>query len=236
MSTEEPTKMLLKALANLQESSDYSDMIVTCGTDIYKVHKAIVCAQSEFFRLACRTRSDAKGDFKEGKTGIVEIPRSHKVDNADADWDMDAEDPKSVKLMIHYLYHMDYLEVETAKIKAEPASTVVLKDHNLSDGILVNHARMYAMGDKYGIPGLKALAKMKFEEATKYTYAGLVKAIRIVYTSTVDSDVGLRQIIVTKLHSTGVTSSLGKPGIDQNIKELSELAYALLRKQVGLST
>ncbi|KAI5265298.1 hypothetical protein E4T47_08572 [Aureobasidium subglaciale] len=232
MSTQAPTKMLLKATAALLESSEYSDLTINCGSDVYKVHKAIVCGQSEFFRLACRTRIDAKGDFKEGKTGTVDIPRSAAPDT---EWDVDAEDPKCVKLMIHYLYHMDYLEVETAKIKAEPTATMLLKDCNLKDVILIQHAKMYAMGDKYDIPGLKTLAQAKFEDIIKYTCAGLVTAMTIVYTSTVDMDKGLRQMIVNKLHATNTATSLSFPEINQNVKDLFELSYALLRKQLGLA-
>ncbi|KAG9573132.1 hypothetical protein KCU77_g15310, partial [Aureobasidium melanogenum] len=236
MSSQEPIKMLLKATADLQESGDYSDLTITCGTDVYKVHKAIICSQSEFFRLACRTRVDPKGDFKEGKTGVVDIPRSIASNTSDFEWDADAEDPRCVKLMVHYLYHLDYLEVETAKIKAEPAATTPSKDYTLDDGILIDHARMYAMGDKYGISGRKALVKSKFEDILKYTCAGLVKAMRIAYISTVESDKGLRQLIVYKLHAYNVTISLGRLEIDQNVKDLPELGCALLRKQLGLAT
>lgn len=95
---------------------------------------------------------------------------------------------------------MDYLEVETAKVKADPSPSVS-KDYMVSDSILIYHAMMYAMGDKYGIHGLKALAREKFQEAWKFTAAGLVKAIKIVYASTMESDRGLREIIINNLHS-----------------------------------
>ena len=137
--------------------------------------------------------------------------------------------------MVHFFYHMDYLEVETAKIKAEPAATTPFKDYTLDDGILIDHARIYVMGDKYGIPGLKALAKSKFEDILKFTCAGLVKAMRIAYVSTVDEDKGLRQLIVNKLHAYNIATSLGKPEIDENVKDLPELGYALLRKQLNLA-
>ncbi|KAG9674738.1 hypothetical protein KCU99_g4228, partial [Aureobasidium melanogenum] len=238
MSSQEPIKMLLKATADLQESSDYSDLTITCGTDVYRVHKAIVCSQSEFFRLACRTGVDPKGDFKEGKTGVVDIPARNTKDGLEeVDWDMDAEDPKAVKLMIHYLYHLDYLEVETAKVKADP-SPGVSKDYTANDGILIYHAMMYAMGDKYGIYGLKALAREKFQEAWKFTAAGLVKAIKIAYASTMESDIGLCEIIINNLHSNvrnGLTTWMQMTEIDQCVKELPDLSYALLRKQLGLS-
>jgi hypothetical protein len=38
--------------SSLLVSGNYSDLVVTCGADIYNVHKAIVCSQSTFFRNA----------------------------------------------------------------------------------------------------------------------------------------------------------------------------------------
>lgn len=41
----------------LRVSADYSDFQVTCGDDVYKTHKNIVCSRSEFFRNAERFRT-----------------------------------------------------------------------------------------------------------------------------------------------------------------------------------
>ena len=37
---------------SLSLSGEYSDLIIACGPDTYKVHKAIVCSQSSFFSKA----------------------------------------------------------------------------------------------------------------------------------------------------------------------------------------
>jgi len=39
---------------SLLTSGDYSDFVITCGSDKYHVHKAIVCSQSDFFKKAER--------------------------------------------------------------------------------------------------------------------------------------------------------------------------------------
>ena len=39
---------------SLLSSGDYSDLVITCGTDIYNVHKAVVFSQSGFFQGAER--------------------------------------------------------------------------------------------------------------------------------------------------------------------------------------
>lgn len=58
------------------------------------------------------------------------------------------------------------------------------------------HAQMYAMGDKYLICGLKKLAKSHFIKTAKnLSDLQLAAVIREVYTSTVDQDRGLRNLV-----------------------------------------
>jgi hypothetical protein len=39
---------------SLLKSGAYSDLIVTCGSDTYKVHKAVVCEKADFFARALK--------------------------------------------------------------------------------------------------------------------------------------------------------------------------------------
>jgi hypothetical protein len=48
---------------SLLASGDYSDLIITCGTDTYKVHKSVVCSQSGFFKRAERFSVGKVGGF-----------------------------------------------------------------------------------------------------------------------------------------------------------------------------
>jgi hypothetical protein len=197
-----------------------------------------VCSLSKFFHLACRKRSDTGGNFKEAQSGIIDLPRrkieTNSTESEDFKWDADAEDPRCVKLMIHYFYHLDYLEDETAKLKKQKrANEDFEKAHILNTGILIDHANMYAMGDKYGIPGLKALAQKKYAEAYLYTSAGLANSITIAYTGTVDSDMGLRNVTIN-IMSGNLTTLMSKPKIDQAVKDLPLLSHALLRKSLVL--
>ncbi|KAM0234351.1 hypothetical protein ACHAP5_010117 [Fusarium lateritium] len=41
-----------QSLAKLLDTGDYSDLTIICGKDRYKVHKAIVCPRSSFFKAA----------------------------------------------------------------------------------------------------------------------------------------------------------------------------------------
>jgi hypothetical protein len=197
-----------------------------------------VCSQSEFFRLACHKHTDSGGNFKEAQSGVVDLP-SRKVNTNGAksenfNWDLDAEDPKCVKLMIHYFYHLDYVEVETAKLKEKKRSEENFDEtHVLNEGLLIDHAKMYAMGDKYGVPGLKDLALRKYQEAYEHTSAGFANSMIVIYTSTIDNDAGLRNAII-KILKNDITNLMKKPKISQNVKELPLLSHALLRKQLGL--
>jgi hypothetical protein len=39
---------------SLRASEKYSDFVITCGGDTYRVHKAVVCGRSGFFERAER--------------------------------------------------------------------------------------------------------------------------------------------------------------------------------------
>jgi hypothetical protein len=129
---------------------------------------------------------------------------------------------------------LDYVEVETAKLKEKKRSEENFDEtHVLNEGLLIDHAKMYAMGDKYGVPGLKDLALRKYQEAYEHTSAGFANSMIVIYTSTIDNDAGLRNAII-KILKNDITNLMKKPKINQNVKELPLLSHALLRKQLGL--
>jgi hypothetical protein len=226
--------------SSLEDRGDHADLMITCGSDAYKVHKAIMCSQSEFFNLACRKHTDAVGDFKEAQSGIIDIPYrkvgANTTEPQDFKWDTDADDPKCVKLMIHYFYHLDYLEVETAKVKEQKRLEENYDEtHVLQNGLLIDHAQMYAMGDKYGVPGLKDLALRKYQEAYEHTSAGFANSMTVIYTSTIDNDMGLRNVII-KILTNDIVNLMSKPRINQNVKDLPLLSHTLLDKQLKVTT
>ncbi|KAK5170575.1 uncharacterized protein LTR77_005163 [Saxophila tyrrhenica] len=63
---------------------------------------------------------------------------------------------------------------------------------------LLLHTRVYALAEKYDIPSLKQLAKKKFEMemACYFDSPELAEAIEDVYCSTIDSDRGLRDVVI----------------------------------------
>ncbi|KAI4846842.1 hypothetical protein E4T44_04844 [Aureobasidium sp. EXF-8845] len=221
--------LLVSTIADLHASGAYSDLKIVCGSDTYNVHKAIICPQSKFFRAACRP--DA---FQEGKTGIVTIPFNPGRDTStmeapikpnEFDWDLDVEDASVVKLMIHYFYHHEYPSETYTEIK-----DVDMTARNLSKGVLVVHSKMYAMGEKYQVPALKALAERKFDKCWSKTNAGFCTAIVIAFMSTSEMDQGLRKKIVGMINIRTSVTTVRSKILDDTIRQIPELVYALYRK------
>ncbi|KAF2634397.1 hypothetical protein P280DRAFT_385650, partial [Massarina eburnea CBS 473.64] len=62
----------------------------------------------------------------------------------------------------------------------------------------VFHAKMYAMADKYNIPGLKIVTKRYFKDSIVDSFANqdFYDAIDIIFTSTREDDLGLRNVVL----------------------------------------
>ncbi|KAI6758241.1 hypothetical protein HG530_010481 [Fusarium avenaceum] len=75
------------SISELFKTGDYSDLTIVCGDDRYKVHKAVVCPRSPFFKKAC------DGNVEESQTNEVKLPD---------------DDPVAVRMMIEYLYRHTY--------------------------------------------------------------------------------------------------------------------------------
>ena len=100
---------------------------------------------------------------------------------------------------------------------------------------LATHARMYALADKYQISGLKALAQRKFQKAAlqHWNSEEFAPALHIVYTSTLEEDRGLRDVVISTISRDRL---LEKPEVRAVVKGLPELAFGLLMyiwKQAG---
>ena len=75
------------------------------------------------------------------------------------------------------------------------------------------HAQMYSLGDKYDLPGLKREAARRFTEDVKIPAdcksetLTLLSIVPIVYTTTPDSDRGLRNLLVRQIFERYNTAS-----------------------------
>ena len=89
------------------------------------------------------------------------------------------EDATLVHQMLLFLYSSDYDDTHPTQHPYE------------------FNARMYALADKYGIEDLKNFAQYSLSMLLRYPAApALVNALRVIYTTTLSSDRGLRDLVV----------------------------------------
>lgn len=99
---------------------------------------------------------------------------------------------------------------------------------------LLLHTRVYALAEKYDIPSLKELAQRKFEMAMAcfYDSSEFADAIEEVYCSTVDSDRGLRDVVLQAFRSHPALATT--QDVYAVIKETPTLAFELFKVERGL--
>ena len=108
------------------------------------------------------------------------------------------------------------------------------EEEELEDSHLVLHTRVYALAEKYDIPSLKQLARSKFEMAMAcfYDSPDFAEAIEEVYCSTIDSDRGLRDIVLEAFKSHPQLAST--QDVYNVIKETPSLAFELFKVERGI--
>src|SRR5436309_1331441 len=86
---------------------------------------------------------------------------------------------------------------------------------------------MYALGHKYQISGLKALAQRKFQKAAlqHWNSEEFALALHIIYTSTLEEDRCLQDVVISTISRDRL---LKKPEIRAAVKGILELAFGLL--------
>ncbi len=100
---------------------------------------------------------------------------------------LDMEKLSMVRRMMRYCYLFDYND----------------HDETAMSDVEVN-ARMYAIADRFGVPGLKKAAAAKFARCcilsqTPFGMEILLKCVETVYTSTPDTDNTLRESLATAI-------------------------------------
>ncbi|KAK4446212.1 BTB/POZ protein [Podospora aff. communis PSN243] len=203
---DEPSEMLISSLTEFYSSGEYSDLVISCGGKEYRVHRVLVCAQSKFFAAACRD------GFKEAQEGNIILPD---------------DNPRLIHIMVYYFYHLDY------DVQGQNQSGHFDRPETKGDGAdaseptLVTHAKVYALAEKYIIDGLKGLALRKFKAATESLDVDhFLQATQEVYTSTIEGDRGLRDVIVAILFNN--PRWLDESKVQHVIKDLGALAFDLV--------
>ncbi|RYO37466.1 hypothetical protein AA0111_g2145 [Alternaria arborescens] len=212
MAEEQAREELMGTLKSLLESDEYSDFVITCGTDTYNVHKNVVCTRAGFFK-------GAEG-FTAGQEG------------ATAKADLSEDEPEIVKLLVQYLYEGEY-DV-TLTDMAHLALPVCCPDWaSRTKGIVASQllvsAKMYGIGDKYDVPGLKQLALAKFSFACEKYWESqqFAPAAHYAFSTTPESDKGLRDIVAKTIADHMKT--LNSPVAEALLNEFNGLAMGVLK-------
>src|SRR4051794_17257066 len=96
--------------------------------------------------------------------------------------------------MVYFFYHFDY---EVLAPNLSDNSDRLCGDEDTCPSLVI-HAKVYTLAEKFLIPGLKALAIRKYKAAASASLGidDFLQSVQEVYTSTVESDRGLRDIVV----------------------------------------
>ncbi|EKG09370.1 BTB/POZ-like protein [Macrophomina phaseolina MS6] len=87
---DDPIVRIKGNLINVWKSGEYSDFVIRCNNgDEHKVHRVVLCSQSEFFRRACNPRTG----FKEALSGVIELHH---------------DEPDTVRAMLEFCYTFAY--------------------------------------------------------------------------------------------------------------------------------
>ncbi|KAK4551649.1 hypothetical protein LTR86_011023 [Recurvomyces mirabilis] len=220
------------ALRELFTSGKYSDLTIICAERRFAVHKSIVCTRSPFFAKACE-----EGRWKvELQSYLLMLIVDHQQEGVQNIINLEAEagddlmtgndDPKAVHCMFEFLYCHTY---------ATAADALPNDDFTKVDDTCL-HAKVYALGDKYGIPSLKEESLAKFRDVSKHSWReeGFIEAVRICFATTGDGDKGLRNIVVRILNDH-VEELADKPEVEDVIRSIDGLAYDLWKKSKNLT-
>ncbi|KAK5170565.1 uncharacterized protein LTR77_005153 [Saxophila tyrrhenica] len=219
------------ALQKMLLTGAYSDLTIHCGEKSWAVHKVLLCSRSDYFKAACRP--DA---FKEGHDACINLVATTDEGHED---DLSADNPEAVELMIDLIYRHNYT---APHIHISVASANGGGGHSNNRAVpwltpsgdcnVVMHAKMYALGSKYGIKSLQDVAKIKFSEAACYAWNDrrFVDAIQVVYTTTPDEDKGLRDITTRTIHEH-CAQLVRKPRVAVCMHSINGLAFDLLVRQ-----
>jgi hypothetical protein len=99
---------------------------------------------------------------------------------------------------------------------------------------LVTHAKVYAIAEKYGIAGLKVLARSKFADEVELHLSSVEfpEACAEAYESTFHTDRGLRDVIIQTFRANPSLSL--RPDVEMVVRETPGLAFELFRMASGL--
>ncbi|GAB7362809.1 hypothetical protein MBLNU230_g3112t1 [Neophaeotheca triangularis] len=223
--------------AKLYYSGEHSDLKVICGPYHFRVHKAVLCCQSDFFKAACKD-----GRFIEGSTGVINLKAIDSGDQAQVDdvSNSELDDPEVVLCMMYFFYHHQNYETPKANLggSANPIPNILEYDGGTKfengDIPAIMHAKVFAMAVKYQVHDLYKFSirrfRQEFELLAQYdTKPGALVAetLRVVYSFT-PREIGELRIACVQTLNLFDSKLMDHKAIDDFVQEKHELCYDLL--------
>ena len=232
---------LIRSLSNIFGSSKYSDVTVCCGSDVYKLHRAVICPRSDFFAAACDLGFKVHSERINESTKLLTMDWQESMT---ATIILNEDDQSTVRRMLTYLYTLDYddgdacpaVAVATSQDTSSLVTDPVSKSHGEDDATVshckrMNNIRVYALAEKYNIPALKELAKTKFKNykpASNPIHRSEV--IEAILNSTPKTDTGLRNILISRATTaSNLEEILNEGPLTSGIRDHGSFALEILR-------
>lgn len=97
---------------------------------------------------------------------------------------------------------------------------------------LLVHAKLYELGDKYDVVGLKDIAKEKFDRACKHFWntPTFAAAAHHAFSTTVEEDKGLRDIVSATISER--IELVNDPGVSVLLTQFNGLALSILQAKI----
>ncbi|KAI7210010.1 hypothetical protein KC333_g8443 [Hortaea werneckii] len=207
---------LALAVNRLWEDRTHADLTIECHSRQWKVHKAILCSRSDFFKAACQP-----GRFKEGRENVITLPSHADDPNASHPGLEGTDDPDAINVLIYHLYHPN---TDYTKLAGDAGMELVL------------HAWVFAAAEKYNLKGLKlqsvhhVRSLMKKAPENEGIQLQMAEAIGPVYEGTAETVTELRDCM-----SSALLRNKGKllkvAAIQEAIEGVPGLTYSLLAKK-----
>jgi len=132
----------------------------------------------------------------------------------------DADDFEAFGRMMHFFYHPEYLRSD---------------DDPLSDDILLLHAKVYGLAEKYDVTGLREASRKCFSESLDlhWTSGKLSSVIRMVNQSVAPEVDGLKQIMANKV-AEKMGDLIQKTDFQEAITEFRDFSIITMKTLDGL--
>ncbi|KAI7759877.1 hypothetical protein LZL87_014096 [Fusarium oxysporum] len=185
--------------------------------------KPFVTSLSKFFNNKCLSDAVIRcGDREFAVHSLILFSHSeYFAKQLDGPWklkesseraiDITEFDPDVVEATIHFMYHFDY----------EPAADT---------SAMIFHAKVYQIGDKYGIKALKSYVTGKFHATigSSWNTDDFPTAITLAYATTPSDDMGLRDSIV-EIAFKNFESLISQTGFCETLREVGDFGFDLAR-------